>query len=535
MASYSDTENLKTRLRDRTYREAVRLIEKTNRCAVIRPTGFGKTGILTRFISDGQYKNILYLYPSKPVKDAVIHFYYGHNDVDTIPGVTFMTYQKVATMSAKERESKHSSYDLIIADECHKLGGNKTSHGMSRLLEKNKDVHFVGATATPERLDLIDEIGLFFDDNTCFDYTLHNAFQDNIIKKPYYCFCSYKGVTQEVEAEARLEIKNLADKDRPAALKLLKSRLIEISKLEGMGNIIRQNIMSSIGEQDYMRFIVFFPDFKSTHDKEQVLVDWFHEAFPTKKIQTMFVTSEKKEYKENADKLADMPVIPGTIDLILSCDILDMGYHVDNLTGIVMYRGTTSNIIYSQQLGRCLSTGSNTPGIVFDVVDNIHREGLYAVLGRTPAKVLKRKHRYEELKTKEAVGRDLTPEEKDELKELSYSFDEEIRGRYKKSYIGCSSLIPEDLVATSYDATYKELIAKTVAEPRSMLCRQIWKAWIDKGGNPVGKTRQDIININPKKEVPLTPFCHAKKQSIEAVLDEMGVVDEIMHPEKKIG
>ena len=46
------------KLRESTYQEAVDLLNNFGQCAIIRPTGFGKTGLLTRFIKSGKYKKI---------------------------------------------------------------------------------------------------------------------------------------------------------------------------------------------------------------------------------------------------------------------------------------------------------------------------------------------------------------------------------------------------------------------------------------------------------------------------------------------
>ena len=50
------------------------MLDEYGKCAVIRPTGFGKTGILTRLLKSGKFKNIIFLYPSEVVKDAVLNF-----------------------------------------------------------------------------------------------------------------------------------------------------------------------------------------------------------------------------------------------------------------------------------------------------------------------------------------------------------------------------------------------------------------------------------------------------------------------------
>lgn len=80
--------------------DAKRILAETNNCVIIRPTGFGKTGILTKFIDD--YTNILYLYPSDVVRQAVLRFYYQNDipDDEAIDNVKFMTYTKLAMMKS---------------------------------------------------------------------------------------------------------------------------------------------------------------------------------------------------------------------------------------------------------------------------------------------------------------------------------------------------------------------------------------------------------------------------------------------------
>ena len=84
-------------------------------------------------------------------------------------------------------------------------------------------------------------------------------------------------------------------------------------------------------------------------------------------------------------------------------------------------------------------------------------------------------------------------------------------------------MYPTDLVVTKYAATYKELIAKTVAEPISMRCRQAWTRWGEKGGDASIMTREYILNQQAPTAVPLPPFCKLKNVSVNAVLAEMGI------------
>lgn len=508
------------RLRKETYDDMVRLLSEFGKCALIRPTGFGKTGILTKLIKSGLYNNILFLYPSEVVKDAVLNFYFDGNvpnDAE-ISNVTFMTYAKLINLSKSDMRDL-GSIDLIICDECHRLGATRTYKAMNSLIAVFPNANLVGATATPERMDLVDEIGDFFEDCVVFPYTLHDAIKDKILQKPYYCFCSY-GVSdlELVEKQTRLEVDKM-DSDKDNALLLLRSRLIEISNLQRMDKIIKDTCMDCCSDVSYLKFIVFFTDFFHMKDKGSDVENWFKDAFPDYSINILKVSSETPEYANNVSNLSCLTYKSNHIDLIYCVDMINMGYHIDDLTGIVMYRGTESGIIYNQQLGRVLSSGSCKSGIVFDVVDNIHRETVYAVLGKERKITRVSRVRYEKLLEKRDNGEVLTEKEELDLKELSKRFDVANR----KWWTNCNNLKPSDLIATGHEVTYRELIAKTVAEPISMRCRQAWKRWKEKGGSDNPFTREHILEQKAPDGVPLSPFCELKNVSVNAVLTEMGL------------
>ena len=71
-----------------------------------------------------------------------------------------------------------------------------------------------------------------------------------------------------------------------------------------------------------------------------------------------------------------------TIDLIFSINMLNVGYHVNHITGLIFKRWTASNQIYLQQLGRCLSADSDNIPIVFDYVNALDSRGVAAPLYR---------------------------------------------------------------------------------------------------------------------------------------------------------
>ena len=235
----------------------------------------------------------------------------------------------------------------------------------------------------------------------------------------------------------------------------------------------------------------------------------------------------------NVHKLHHMKATSNKIDLIFTCDMMNMGYHVDDLTGIIMYRGTKSGTVYIQQLGRILSSGASNAGIVIDVVDNIHQHSVYRVLDGQSIYTKNAKKRMTSLQKKREAD-DLnntskfTERDDAELKGLEKRFSNPEK---MEQFFASNMLQKEDLIAIDYEASYRELIAKTVAESKSMRCRQAWARWLEvraqenRPFNNNGKpfTRKEILDMTPPNDIPLPPFCYAKQVSIDAVLDEMNV------------
>lgn len=524
------------KLRLQAYVEAMgKLAEKPHKCVIIRPTGFGKTGILTKIIKSGVYKHILYLYPTEVIKNTVLDFYYGRNSTEiSIPGVTFMTYMALTNLSDTTLDSLKDT-DLVICDECHRLGATETMRGMKAIQSTCPNAHLVGATATPERMDMIDEIAIFFDDICISKYTLHDAFQDGILQVPYYTFCAYGqtdiDILTDLDKDDMLRTSELDSTEREYAKELIKGRLIEIASLARMDHVIREVLSNTNTDTTYQKYIVFFSNFSRMRENKAMVKSWFKTAFPKHTINELIVSSETAEYEKNVGKLDTMTYKKNHIDLIYTCEMLNMGYHVSDITGIMMYRTTYSNTIYSQQFGRVLSSGDSLPKIVFDVVDNLHRKSIYTMLGNkchanmTEDEIAEYQALVRRTRDKDEHGNPVSLTEEEtarflELGKLYKSYNDEKLGK-----TGGNTIYPEDLqlITTAYDGSYREIIAKTVAELISMKCRLAWARWLEKGGDASIMTREYILGQIAPQSVPLPPFCYLKNVSVNAVLNEMGV------------
>ena len=91
-------------------------------------------------------------------------------------------------------------------------------------------------------MDMIDEIGRYFDDHVTSEYTLHDAFKDKVLKRPHYVYNSYNTGINELavsKEEAKKEIEMTYGKaDRQSVLDELDQRLIETATIYDMDQVI---------------------------------------------------------------------------------------------------------------------------------------------------------------------------------------------------------------------------------------------------------------------------------------------------------
>ncbi len=453
---------IREHLQEQTIFDLSRKLAIYGKCALIRCMGFGKTKIMAEIAS--RYKRVLFLYPTRYSREE-IQAHLEHTD-----GVDFMTYKMLTQTESLP------DYDLICLDEVHRCGARHTKEAVRSLMSSQK-AYFIGATGTPDRMDSFDVIKEFFDNICVYEYTLHDAFVDGIVKRPYYCFCTY-----DLETDLKQEALTAGeDPNDPRVKEVLDAKLIEWADLVDIPDVIKNTMEECCGTSNYMKFIVFFSCFKQLHEKAPEVEGWFQEAFLMHEVRSITVTSETPEYTNNLELLKDLEPEDNTVDLIFCVDMLSMSAHLDNLTGIVMYRGTSSSAVFMQQLGRALSAGSDKPGIVFDIVDNLHRKSIFRLEG--------------ENRKKSRVG--------NENNGAEWWHDMDV-------------LSEDDVRPTGFEATYRELLAKAVAEPIANRCRivlNLHRKLMDKAGKEYS-TREEL-----SKDEPLMKLAKWQEVTVKQVLD----------------
>ena len=496
-------------VRQKTYDDMVRKLKKPpHLCAVPRPTGFGKTCMATDLIKTGNYKKILYLYPAGVVRNAVLNRYYYDTDPETadlmknlksIKNVVMTTYLMLAKTPDDSPDLK--GYDLIIFDECHRMAAFRTYPKAKALMRYNPNAHIIGLTATPNRSDGFDVIEKLFRGITVFPYTLHDAFQDGIYKAPHYCYvaCDQKLNDKYVDTAfmAGEDIDDLKVK------RVLKRKFMEIQKVTTMNeDVLKDTCEEVLSDTSYMKFICFFSTHSNLLKLSKQIKHWFREAYPDHTIQELEISSRKPDFAKNVDALEALSYRKNGIDLIYAVDMLNMGYHVDDISGILMYRTTASDIIFPQEFGRILSSGNNKEHIVFDIVDNLHRSACFTNPFRdrnTPGSHnIPGSERVSGIEPPDGIHIDpiLPPPSK------GPGSDNNGKGIKKGSggktsnggktvtngsngnenpptepwYNNVNTVYEDDIIFTAYTATYREMIAKLVAEPMQMRCKEAFEA-----------------------------------------------------------
>lgn len=356
--------------------EVIKALTEYGKCAILRPTGFGKTVLMCK-IADERYKRVMYVYPTDVIKQN------AEKRIKKAK-VDFVSYMKIGKQHNKVKGLydiiKKQKYDLIIFDEIHHMGAKfvkETLDELYKLLE-NTNIHILGGTATPKRMDGFDVVGKYFDNRITSFYGLDRAIGDGIMPVPYYVY-ALDGYKEEVK-KVQNKLKDTPEEIKEAVQVDLRKYVRQLNKITNAEDIISEAITKVYNNNipKYMRFVVFFPTKKSLNDRHDEVVSWFENVFEKYRIRPTSVYSDSIA-KQNIKNVYALDKPDYTIDLILSINMINEGYHIDDLTGVIMMRPTQSPVVYTQQVGRCIQVNMPNTPIIFDFVANINIHSLYDV------------------------------------------------------------------------------------------------------------------------------------------------------------
>ena len=341
--------------------DALEMLEETGKAAVVHPTGTGKSYIGFKLCEQFPDKIICWLSPSEYIYKTQLENLKEDSDGWQPENVKFFTYAKLMLMT--EVELQEIQPDYIILDEFHRCGAEMWGDGVNRLLEMYPDVPILGLTATAIRYldnqrNMVDEL---FDGNIASEMTLGEAIVRGILNPPKYVLSVFAYQEDYDKLKRRVSrSKNKAVKDK--AEQYLESLRRALEMADGMDVIFDKHITDRTG-----KYIVFCSNIDHLREMQSNVASWFSKIDKEPRIYTAYSLDSSTEQEFDDFKKDESE----HLKLLFCIDMLNEGVHVENISGVILFRPTVSPIIYKQQIGRALSASKTKNPIIFDIVNNI--------------------------------------------------------------------------------------------------------------------------------------------------------------------
>lgn len=346
-----------------TYQKVTDKLKTSNKVAVIHPTGTGKMYIALKLLEENKGKKAIYVAPSNPIlHDVKKNIFAEGMTMSEFPELKRITYQKLARLTDEEIQELGS--DIIILDEFHHCGASKWGKGVERLLQRNEGASVLGLSATPLRYtdglrDMADEL---FENNVASEMTLEEAIESEILPEASYVSTLY-GYDKELE-DMQTNIDKIKDEDkRKEAQDLLNSLRDKLDEnTQNLPELFSEHMQNKSGK--YIIFCRNIDDMNEKMEQAQKMFGGVNSNITIRGVSSKIKKSDKilTEFEQDSEN--------GTLKLLYAVDMLNEGYHIKDLDGVVMMRPTFSPTIYTQQLGRALTVGGDKRPVVLDLVNN---------------------------------------------------------------------------------------------------------------------------------------------------------------------
>ena len=414
---------------EETYGKIQEGFKRSKKVAVIHPTGTGKSFLALKLLEDNRDKKAIYIAPSNAILHTVKkNIFESEMDMLDFPNLKRITYQKLMKLSDEEIEKLGA--DIVILDEFHHCGAPEWGEGVDRFLEKNPDAQVLGLSATPIRYfdysrDMAEEL---FGDNIASEMSLEDAINSGILPRARYVSALY-----EFDEELRRmqeDIDKIRDSEKK---KQAQAMLNSLSKQvdENTGNL--PEMLSEQMKAKNGKYIVFCKSIEDMQEKIKQAQRMFGKVNPN---ITTYSVSSKLHDNERALKGFEKDDDEDTLKLMFAVDMLNEGYHINDLDGVIMMRPTYSPTIYAQQLGRALTVKSEDgkEPLVIDLVNNLDSikiiEDLYEKLRQYESTVESQKEREQQsgliIHDKIKEFRDVAKKISELSKRKSFSLQEKI-------------------------------------------------------------------------------------------------------------
>ncbi len=342
----------------KAYVAATSMMERTDRAAVIHPTGTGKSFIAFQLCADNAASKVCLLSPSEYIFMTQLEKWHAAGGAP-LENVEFITYARLMRMGEEELLKIQPKY--IILDEFHRCGAAQWGEGVKRLLRMYPKAPVLGLSATSIRYldnqrDMAREL---FEGNIASELTLGAAVAGGILPAPKYVLSVY--AYQKELRRYEMKVKQARSRAvRDAAEKEFEALRRALEKADGLEDVFARHM--PVG-----KYIVFCANYEHLLEMRELAREWFAKVDTAPHIYTAYsdnpaTSAEFKAFKDDASS---------HLKLLYCIDMLNEGIHVDGVDGVILLRPTVSPTIYKQQIGRALASGAKHNPVIFDIVMNI--------------------------------------------------------------------------------------------------------------------------------------------------------------------
>lgn len=353
----------------KVFLEAMENLKTHKKLGIVQATGTGKGKLASCFVEHVLKRKpnakILILAPLNSVIEN-----YKDNFGLTVDFVSFDTYYQLPFLDKKDLFNIGLTYDLIIVDEFHRLGGEKWGPAIKTVFDgvdnPQSTCRVIGFTATPIRYldnarDMSDEL---FGGNVIQGLNLEDAICEGILPGFVYNACYFSTEDKLAEVEKKLnsnDYKIVDDTIRnDLTVKVRELRMLYHNKLK-IETILRDTTKDLNENQ---KWIIFCRDKDSLKEICEICKSWFMSE------PSLYIIHSDKNTVDNKRILKEFRESKSGVNVMLCIDMLNEGVHIKDIDGIIMLRKTDSPIIFLQQLGRALEAGKTTQPLIYDLVGN---------------------------------------------------------------------------------------------------------------------------------------------------------------------
>ena len=340
-----------------------------DKVAILQATGTGKSYVALRLAYEYKDKKVLYISPSEAIIEHIKNII-NNNGLDInrdFPNLKFRTYQSLINLSREEIVDL--DVDLLITDELHHLGAPVWGNRINTIVDTHPNMLLFGMSAynvrdrgTIYERDMTNpDTDELFSGKVVNYYDLCDAMIDGVLPKPIYRSAYVRLYDYEKYLEDKIEEGNLSTKDYTEYMKLLLDAKRKITNAPSIPDMVRKNIKND------GKYIYFCPPIteEDTNDIDTIMNEvkqWF-DGYDVVFYKT--TSKDKTSGKLNREAFYNDRDLEGNsvkkkLRIMFAINQYNEGVHAPDVDGVILGRGTTSDIVYFEQIGRALAVKGKT-------------------------------------------------------------------------------------------------------------------------------------------------------------------------------